>query len=940
MSDEEALHRIITKFMLNICCRSINENPISYRKLCSFFVNILANTITGDGEAFCSGSFAELYIRPMLLCYGDIDIMHNFKTAFAIPYGKLPPLELWDSRHDSFTAFEIIDSHKPGYVYLQQSYIGLVRKNEDGRYVVESLRKDDMCETLLCNTSNISQQMQRCYIREICNNLMVQATDLDLFNTNIDSHGPAKSIRYMRHFTDFRSNFDYVLSVFCPIWPPQAADWPTRNRHHGWPDQPTINLVVSGACHVVGAVHPSCRDDHWESRYQWRLSFSRAEVTLLNSWTPVQQIVYHMLRIILKREIFSKINEKEKLKFSNYQLKTEMLWACEQNPPTCWSEESSLVKLCSRLLLKLFDCIAERHCQHYFISSCNLLDDFVEGDSWMICNSLRTLADESALLSWFVENYVRECAQRAGVPASFEHYCFIDEVEKTTNAIVRWQLSRVSHEMYNEYCDLEITILCINLFYCRDAKLTQVITKAQQHCDSRVRDYFVALVSLRVAYTMSIHSLTADLLEVLWINFRPFNLAVYGTASSGLVSARQMSIRKAIKLVALSNVRHNALDMLHNEMAKAYLHQSLTYEQDSTYLQESCCLIRVLLGALFYKSGQYREAIANFKQVANQPPYDDCGLCYLKAEQLPQIDTNVDSVFGLILFYQYVHQTALNPNVQWQQDSKPVVTAELLAQYLYSICLTSRPRDEKCLRMTRYRHHLSCTRQPMLTDVLLFKSVETQLSEYTEIQVAADGTNDVDNNYSSSMDTSLLVTSLELVALEKLINFRQVIVRELHSDQFSVVNEFELLYMYRRGEFPTCLRMCRNHINTILNSEVEHQTLCLSSPVYLSLFDGELLSLFGMMLILYPSWILLCIQSPKAPRISVLTVLLYLMIQCQKILHSDSICDSLSSIRYAHDTVFHNDDRRCFDRLILKMMYRTSKLYTGGALHRRISKNT
>jgi len=285
----------------------------------------------------------------------------------------------------------------------------------------------------------------------------------------------------------------------------------------------------------------------------------------------------------------------------------------------------------------------------------------------------------------------------------------------------------------------------------------------------------------------------------------------------------------------------------------------------------------------------------------------------------------------LILFYQYVHQTALNPDVQLQPNNKQVVTAELLAQYLYSKCLTS--RDEKRLRMIRYSHHLSCNKQLILTDVLLFKSVETQLSEYIEIPVAADGTNDGDNNDSSSMDTSLLVTSLEQVALEKLINFRQVIVHELHSDQFPVVNEFELLYMYRRGLFPTCLKMCRKHIIALLNSGLEEQqTLRLLSPEYLSLFDGEQLSLSGIIGILYPSWLLLAlhIKYPKALRISMLTMLLYLMVQCQMKLCSDSVCDSLSLIRYAHDTVYYNkhkDKRNCLDRLILKLIYRVSKHY-------------
>ena len=142
--------------------------------------------------------------------------------------------------------------------------------------------------------------------------------------------------------------------------------------------------------------------------------------------------------------------------------------------------------------------------------------------------------------------------------------------------------------------------------------------------------------------------------------------------------------------------------------------------------------------------------------MVKQPAYNACGLCYVEAEQLPQIDRSADSVFGLIHFYQYVHQTALNPDIQQQIDSKPVVTAALLAQYLYSKCLNC--TEEKSLQMIMYRHHLSCPKQPMLTDVLLFKAVETHLREYIEIPVAADGTNDADtNNASSSMDTSLLV---------------------------------------------------------------------------------------------------------------------------------------------------------------------------------------
>jgi len=84
------------------------------------------------------------------------------------------------------------------------------------------------------------------------------------------------------------------------------------------------------------------------------------------------------------------------------------------------------------------------------------------------------------------------------------------------NTITDWQLSRLSYEMYGDSRDLEAIIFFLNLLCRRDAKGTMMITRELEHCDSCMRDYFVSLVSLRVAYTASIHSLTADLLEVLW----------------------------------------------------------------------------------------------------------------------------------------------------------------------------------------------------------------------------------------------------------------------------------------------------------------------------------------------------------------------------------------------------------------------------------------
>ena len=43
-------------------------------------------------------------------------------------------------------------------------------------------------------------------------------------------------------------------------------------------------------------------DNKFSDKCQWKLSFARAEIVLINSMTPIQQIVYHMLRFFVKTE--------------------------------------------------------------------------------------------------------------------------------------------------------------------------------------------------------------------------------------------------------------------------------------------------------------------------------------------------------------------------------------------------------------------------------------------------------------------------------------------------------------------------------------------------------------------------------------------------------------------------------------------------------------
>ena len=347
MANEDALHRYVTEFMLDNC--GYTKTYYAFGACVRGFITATSN---GNYEALSSGSSAEFYIKPMLPCVGDIDTMIRYNSRLAIPAGQTPPTELPRHFQRSVTVYEIIDSLHPGYVYLKLSCT--LAKDDNGHHVIEIRVKKDVEPEFLPNPgnqaddstiqSNIIQRFLHHCLRDVPKSH--QALSLLLSSIEAQVHGPAMR-RVINHESvpdeakiklvaslmtnKALSDMDLVPCMQSLLWPPQAAEWPTRSRIYGVPDTATITMVVKNGCDVVGAVHPSCRQDEWMNKHQWRLSFSRAEVTLLNNWTPVQQITYHMLRVI-KREVLSKIsdNDPDLPTLSNYHIKTLMLWECEQ----------------------------------------------------------------------------------------------------------------------------------------------------------------------------------------------------------------------------------------------------------------------------------------------------------------------------------------------------------------------------------------------------------------------------------------------------------------------------------------------------------------------------------------------------------------------------------------------------------------------------------
>jgi len=175
-------------------------------------------------------------------------------------------------------------------------------------------------------------------------------------------HGPALHLPPVYPYTSL--SVDYIPCVRCLSWPSQAADWPTRHRNYDWPDSATVDRIVSNGCDVVQVAHRQCRQHEWEGKAQWRLSFSRAENVLINNWMPIQQIVYHVLRIFVKSERLAEENELNTMTIANYHIKTLMLWACVLKPRSWWTDNMNIVAICVDLLHILAQWLSQGYTVH------------------------------------------------------------------------------------------------------------------------------------------------------------------------------------------------------------------------------------------------------------------------------------------------------------------------------------------------------------------------------------------------------------------------------------------------------------------------------------------------------------------------------------------------------------------------------------------------
>jgi len=884
---------IVTEFLLGTCrLLQPSERHVQAAVCCSVWstedrreslVDDVLDHTHRDGMhhdiPLTTGSCAELYIRPMLSCVGDIDIMIHRDDYLAIPEGYPPPTELPAEFHSCVRVYEIINSGYPNYVYVQGISYLLTEDSDTGKY-------------------NAVWYHKRRYVH---------------FGAEAERNRPALTV------TGKGLSFDNVSCIRCLWWPPEATDWPTRHRNHGWPDSATIDLVVHNGCDVVTAAHALCRQDKWMSTHQWRLSFSRAEIVLLNSWMPVQQIIYHMLRFFTKTTHLIDITDSSRTKIlSNYHFKTLTLWACEMKPRSWWTNDMNAVRICVKLLHFLSDWLKNKICPHYFVSNCNLFYDTMQLE--IIISQLVPLT-ESWLSKWFVKNYLRKCAQLCPdhVSRLFDDVSTSSQLQNVASAIVNCRRNRMLGDLWNVCFEAEISVAYIIFDYSLTVKSCDRWINELKKIDSCLYGYFTAAAFLHVASRITKHSLSNDLLDVVTTVVGQF---VVKRRYCHKFNSELLLSQAAVLMKVVAHNSCSTVQLIEIELAKAYLYRALRCkdsDSDSIY-----CLANVYLAVLYYTTGQYQMAVDHSALVMKLQDHSKCSSHVVQGDLLPKSSNDIDIVLGLAVFYQYIRTAALN---QRQTPYVSVFTTELFAHYLYVRCLSVM----ECCQFTqmlltdvvqqhgKYIIDQVDHTQLFIADVLLLewtgqfnhKCHYGPLSEQGQYSIIKD----------AELDTSALVELLQQSAVEHLTTYRQLQRQRFGSLAPIVTTDFEALYVYKRGDYQQCLQLSTWIVGTLLLDDDATSIMMSIFPMLIQLLDDDIVSLTALTLIVDPEY-----KTDYNEDITQLTLSLYLMTQCQlKLRHS--VTSMAQTLDYIERTQRRYPAELTLDHLTLKLTERKVMIY-------------
>jgi len=833
MAEGRVREKIITDFLINTCqpChvkRQKNDDALFAWLYCAHIAS-LADNDPDDYIPLSTGSVAEFDIQPMLSCIGDIDIMYYRNTHLAIPAGSNPPTELPAEFANRVLVLEIIDSAFPGYVYLESSY--LMKEDINGKYIAEL--------------------WQRKY--------------LSYDFAGEDMHGPAY-LSIGRHSLCSTGVFclagshcpvEYVACMRCLSWPSQAADWPARKRNYSWPESATVDHVVSDGCDVVHVAHRLCRDDKWMGHRQHRLSFSRAEVALLNTWSPFRQIVYHVLRVFVKtNQLTESADNPGAGTLSNYHIKTLMMWASEVKPITWWVKNINIVRICVKLLEVLGVWLIDARCKHYFIANSNLFYRFDNSQYTRTTASRLKSVTRTSFCEWFINMYFHKCIQICPDSVSwlFQNISTNTELQNAVSALVNWRrkldMSLIRHWIYfsNLQCRVAYVLseksLHVQSWSCI---MRQLATSYQYH---HLADYFCAITLLNVAYKTKMQdSLNDEMMDVLLTtllcnHFKDVRLYIRARR----ISLFSLNVGNSILMFVTDDdaiFKSNTVRQIVIELCKEYLYRALRLTESDN------CLANVYLAVLYYATGQYQMAIDHCTLVTGS--YNQSHCCFpVLGQALPKIDDDVDNSLGLVVFYQYIRTAVLSQEQQGEHFD--VFTAELFAHYLHIKCLLA----IECHQVTKmsstdvirqYQNRVLNQPQILIADLLVFIAANRAEHPPEDRQK----TTFTSRRKPHRLDTAGWVELLQKAAVERLTTFRNREELEFGVAIAIVPTDYEAMYAYKCGEYQRCLQLSAENVHKLIDDPCHSVPCIFLFTVFIQLMDDDIVSLTGLTLLANPS---------------------------------------------------------------------------------------
>ena len=315
-----------------------------------------------------------------------------------------------------------------------------------------------------------------------------------------------------------------------------------------------------------------------------------------------------------------------------------MLWACELKPSIWWTDDLSLIRMCTELLHVLAVWLTEARCPHYFINNCNLAD--TSSHHQMIVSRLLSVS-KTSMTSWFVNNYIQKCFQLCP-PEVSRLYDDVREPVKLQNAvsaIVDWRLNTTLPDWFGvcNYAQCRIgmhvyenslTVRSLDFWFSELAKM-----------GTSLSEYFIAVTFLHIAGKISTTSISEELMDVLAKAVGEFT----GPRRYSSQRSRNcwLSLSKAAKLMkVVANNSLSTVQLIEIELSKAYLYRALRHEDcnsDTIY-----CLANVYLAFLYYTTGQYQTAIDHCTLVTRSNDHSQCSSHVVQGELLPKIDDNIE----------------------------------------------------------------------------------------------------------------------------------------------------------------------------------------------------------------------------------------------------------------------------------------------------------